>query len=148
MAFFVASCLDPPLARQLEDDIFLYRSYTFSANTKTTYRTHRNSYFHSCQCMGYPPIPAQPVHICQYGAFLARSLNPSPIPNYLNIISLLHKEFNLPNPLANNWPLQSFLMGIKCIKGEPPCQKLPITPDILCHVYAMLNLHSSFDASF
>ena len=96
----------------------------------------------------YPPIPAQPVHICQYGAFLARLLNPSPIPNYLNIISLLHKEFNLPNPLANNWPLQSFLTGIKCIKGEPPCQKLPITPDILCHIYAMLSLHSSFDASF
>lgn len=98
--------------------------------------------------MGYPPIPAEPTHICQYAAFLARSLKPSSIPNYLNIISILHKEFNLPNPLTNNWPLQSLLTGIKRVKGEPPSQKLPITPEILHLIYTKLNLRSSFDASF
>ena len=81
-------------------------------------------------------------------AFLARSLNPSSIPNYLNIIGLLHKEFNLPNPLVDNWSLQSLLMGIKLVKGEPPSHKLPITPDILMRIHSMLNVHSSFDASF
>ena len=49
--------------------------------------------------MGYPPIATQPTHICQYAAFLARSLKPSSIPNSLNINSILYKEFNLPNPL-------------------------------------------------
>ena len=81
-------------------------------------------------------------------AFLARSLNPSSIPNYLNIIGLLHKEFNLPNPLVDNWSLQSLLTGIKQVKGVPPSQKLPITPDILMRIHSMLNMHSSFDASF
>ena len=136
------------MAKQLEDEIFFYRSHTFSSNTKVTYRTHRNSYFLFFQRMGYPPFPAQPAHICQYAAFLARSLKPSSIPNYLNIIGILHKEFNLPNPLANNWSLQSLLTGIKRLKGEPPSQKLPITPDILLPIYGELDLRSSFDASF
>ena len=81
-------------------------------------------------------------------AFLARSLNPSSIPNYLNIIGLLHKEFNLPNPLVDNWSLQSLLTGIKQVKGVPPSHKLPITPDILMRIHSMLNMHFSFDASF
>ena len=98
--------------------------------------------------MGYPPFPAHSAHLCQYAASLARSLNPSSIPNYLNIIGLLYKEFNLPNPLVDNWSLQSLLTGIKQVKGVPPSQKLPITPDILMRIHSMLNMHSSFDASF
>lgn len=98
--------------------------------------------------MGYPPVPAQPAHICQYAAFLARTLKASSIPNYLNIISILHKEFNLPNPLADNWALTSLLTGIKRVKGHPPSQKLPITPAILRQIHEQLNLRSSFDASF
>ncbi|XP_078360978.1 uncharacterized protein LOC144645323 [Oculina patagonica] len=140
--------LDPTLAKQLEEEIFHFRSHTFSTNTKATYRTHRNSYLRFCQRMGYPPVPAQPEHICQYAAFLARSLKPASIPTYLNIISILHKEFNLPNPLANNWPLNSLLTGIKRVKGQPPSQKLPISPDLLLRIHSRLNLRSSFDASF
>ena len=122
--------------------------HTFAATTKATYRTHRASYLQFCSRMGYPPFPAHSAHLCQYAASLARSLNPSSIPNYLNIIGLLHKEFNLPNPLVDNWSLQSLLTGIKQVKGVPPSQKLPITPDILMRIHSMLNMHSSFDASF
>ena len=133
---------------QLQEEIFHFRSHTFSASTKATYRTHRNCYLRFCHRMGYPPLPAQPDHLCQYAAFLARSLSANSIPSYLNIISLLHKEFNLPNPLSHNWPLQSLLTGIKRVKGQPPSQKLPITPDLLLHIQTMLNFRSSFDASF
>ena len=139
---FVAGCLDPLMSRQLVDEIFHYRAHTFSENTKARYRTNRNSYLQFCQRMGYPPIPAQFAHICQYAAFLARSLKASSIPNYLNIIGILHKEFNLPNPLANNWSLQSLITGIKRVKGQPLTQKLPITLDIH-RIYAVLNLRLS-----
>ena len=127
----VADCLDPELAKQLQKEIFHYRSNIFSETTKATYRTHRNSYLRFCQHMGYLPFPAQPAHICQYPAFLPRTLKATSIPNYLNIISILHKEFNLPNPLANYWALQSLLTDIKRVKGQPPAQKLPIIPDVL-----------------
>jgi len=50
----------------------------------------------------------------------ARSLKATSIPNYLNTMGILHEEFNLPNLLLDNWPLQSLLTGIKRVKGMPP----------------------------
>lgn len=98
--------------------------------------------------MGYNPVPVNPEHLCQYAAFLARSLNPSSIPQYLNIVGILHKEMGLPNPLLHNWPLKSLLTGIRRAKGEPPRQKLPITPQLLLQIHSKLNLTYSIDASF
>ena len=99
--------------------IFHYRSHTFLQNINATYCNHRNSYLRFCQHMEYP-VAAQAAHICQYVAFSATTLKATSIPNCFNIISILHKEFNLPNPLANNWALQSLLIGIKRVKGQPP----------------------------
>ena len=89
-----------------------------------------------------------PAHLLQYAAFLARSLKPSSISSYLNIIGILHKEFGLPNPLLDNWPLKSLLTGIKRAIGMPPNQKLPITPSLLLRLHATLNFTKSFDSSF
>jgi len=98
--------------------------------------------------MGYTPIPLHPQHLLQYTAFLARSLKPSTIRCYLNIIGLLHKEFGLPNPLLNNWQLSSLLTGIKRTLGTPPTQKLPITIDLLKQLQTQLDLNTSLDGSF
>ena len=72
----------------------------------------------------------------------------SSIKNYLGVISLLHKEFGLNSPLADNWPLKPLLLGIKRVKGGEVAQKLPITPNILSGIYSKLNMVHSFDASF
>ena len=98
--------------------------------------------------MGYTPVPVHPAHLLQYAAFLARSLKPSSISSSLNIIGILHKEFGLPNPLLDNWPLKSLLTGIKRAIGMPPNQKLPITPSLLLRLHATLNFTKSFDSSF
>ena len=79
---------------------------------------------------------------------MARSLNFSSILCYLNIISILHKEFNLPNPLSDSWSLKSLLTGIKRVLGQPPAEKRPITPSHLLNIFSNLNLRTSFDASF
>ncbi len=42
----------------------------------------------------------------------------------------------MPNPLANNWQLHSLITGIKRVKGQPPSQKLPITPDLLLRIHS------------
>ena len=55
--------------------------------------------------MGYTSVPVQPDHLLQYAAFLARSLKAGSVRSYLNIIDILHKEFGLPNPLLDKWPL-------------------------------------------
>lgn len=139
---------DPQLASQLNNEIQQFRSHLFAESTKATYKTHRNTYLRFCHYMGYTPVPVHPAHLLQYAAFLARSLKPSSIVSYLNIIGILHKEFGLPNPLLNNWALKSLITGIKRAIGTPPNQKLPISPDILLRLHATLNFTKSFDSSF
>ena len=126
----------------------MYRAHTFPEGTKSTYRTYRDSYFQFCQFTGYPPVPATTSAICQYAAFLARSLKTPSIRQYVGVIGLLHKEFGLPNPLLENWALSSLMKGIKRIKGDKVSQKLPITPELLIGVHSKLNTWHSFDASF
>ena len=98
--------------------------------------------------MGYTAVPVQPDHLLQYAAFLARSLKASSLRSYLNIVGLLHREFGLPNPLINNWPLKTLLTGINRSKGVARQQKQPITPFILLRLRSTLNLTTSIDASF
>lgn len=82
---------------------------------------------------------------------LARTLSTSSIPNYLNVIRLLHLQYGYPNPLEG--PLfkhQKTLLirGIKKVNGESLSQKLPITPEVLYKMQCHLNLASSFHATF
>ena len=125
ISFFLGS-KDPQLVQQLQEEIYQYHFHTSAEGTKASYRSHRTSYLWFCEHIGYPPLPAQSSHFCQYAVFLARSLKATSIPNYLNIIGILHKEFNLPNPLLENSPLQSLLtdcLGLSGSKVCPPCPK-------------------------
>ena len=112
---------NPALALQLPHEIYQYRAHLFAESTKATYKTNRDTYFRFCAYMGYAPVPVEPEHLCQYVAFLARSLKVSSIQQYINIVGLLHKQLGLPNPLLNNWPLKSLITGIKQggLKGSP-----------------------------
>ena len=112
--------------QELNQEVLQFRLYTFYDSTKSTYGTYRNSYFWFCHLTGYEPVPATTTLICQYAAFLACTLKATSIRNYLNIINLLHKELGLDNPLTNNWPLKSLLVGIKHVKGGEVSQKFPI----------------------
>ena len=119
-ASFFADPGDPKLAAELTREVQQYQCQLFAESTKATYKTHRNTYLRFCFYMGYTPVPVHPTHLLQYAAFLARSLKPASITCYLNIIGILHKEFGLPNPLLDNWPLKSLLTGIKRAIGTPP----------------------------
>ena len=113
LSFFPLGTEAELLLHDLNNEIMQYRSHTYAESTKGTYHTYRDSYLHFCQFAGCHPVPATTLSICQYAAFLARSMKVSSIRNYLGIISLLHKEFGLSNPLTDNWPLKSLLLGIK-----------------------------------
>ena len=82
-------------------------------------------------------------------AFLARSLSPSSIASYLNIIRILHLDAGLANPLENNWELQMVRRGVARLRGVPVKQKLPITLALLRDIFPFLDhFSSSFDKSF
>ena len=98
--------------------------------------------------MGYRAIPVTQDTLNRYTAFLARRLSLSSIKKYLNIIRILHLENGFPNPLRENWFLDSILKGVGRSKGMSVRRKLPITPDILLKIKGKLNLSSLTDAMF
>jgi len=69
-------------------------------------------------------------------SYLARTLKPTSIRNYLNIIRILHLEAQYPNPLEKNFQISNLRKGIERTLGLPPNQKLPVTCEML---YAMYN---------
>ena len=128
-----------------------YRSHAFAQSTTATYKSQLRAYLRFCLFFGYPPVPCQALHLLRYIVFLARTLSTNSIPNYLNVVRLLHFQFGCPNPLEE--PLFKhqktlLLRGIKRINGASISQKLPITPDVLYKILAVLNLNSSIDATF
>ena len=98
--------------------------------------------------MNIPSVPASTHNICMYAAFLARSLKPTSVQQYVGTIGLLHTELGLENPLTDNYFLKSLFRGIKQVKGDSQVQKLPITVDILSRIFEMINFNSSFESSF
>ena len=124
----------------------MYRNHAFAS-----YKSQLRAYLRFCLFFGYTPVPCRAIHLLRYIVFLARTLSTRSIPNYLNVVRLLHLQYGYPNPLED--PLfkhqKTLLMrGIKRINGERVTQKLPITPDVLHKMQCHLHLDSSFDATF
>jgi len=86
--------------------------------------------------------------LCRYAAYLASKLAYVSIPKYLNILRILHRELGFPNPLDDNWFLNTVLKGIKRDKGSVVKRKLPITPAILLGIRSQLHLQEPKDILF
>jgi hypothetical protein len=133
--------------RELDREVAFYYSNAFSDNTKRTYTTHRNSYINFCAQFGYAAVPASSNTICRYAAFLAKSLKFNSVKQYLNIIRLLHAEWNLPNPLSNDFRLTTMLQGIRRHLGDNVVRKRPITPAMLLAIKSALDFTNSLDST-
>lgn len=101
-----------------------------------------------CTFYGYVPVPASQETLLAYVAFLARTLQPSTINGYLNIVRILHIDANLTNPLENNYELLCVKRGIARTIGKAPNPKLGVTPELLQKLFDYIDLESSFDRAF
>ena len=63
-----------------------YKLSAFSENTKKSYKSQLYSYIRFCMHFGLVAVPAAQATLCDYTSFLARTLKPSSIPCYLNIV--------------------------------------------------------------
>ena len=129
----------------------MYRNHAFAKSTAASYKSQLRAYLRFCLFFGYTPVPCRAIHLLRYIVFLARTLSTRSIPNYLNVVRLLHLQYGYPNPLED--PLfkhqkTPLMRGIKRINGERVTQKLLITPDVLHKMQYHLHLDSSFDATF
>ena len=99
--------------------------------------------------MGYTAVPASTDTICRYVAYIDSIGHKSTtIPQYLNIISVMHKQAGLPNPIQGNWQIQSLLTGVKRVKGESVQQKLPVDQEMLFNIHKCLKPYCSLDMTF
>ena len=71
----------------------------------------------------------------------------SSIKQYLNILRIMHLEWDLPNPLAENDHLTSVMRGVRRSIGDQITQKLPLSPDILLRIFSYLDVSDIFDAN-
>ena len=133
------------LRNSLEAEVLNILKSTYAESTKSSYKTHLKSYSAFCSVLGVPLVPADPQLISLYAVLLARSLQYKSIPQYLNIISLLHKSLDMPSPL-DSFIVKSTLRGIKNTIGHEPTIKLPVTPEILYKILNNLKLNVISDA--
>lgn len=121
---------------------------TYSQSTQQSYKTHLRQYLRFCIHFDQSPVPASQTTLLAYIAYLARTLKPSSINNYLNIIRLLHLDAGLTNPLENNFQVQNLKKGISRHLGSPPRQKLPITVEIMLGIRHRLCMFVAADVAF
>ena len=57
--------------------------------------SHLRSYVKYCEATGDTSLPMSNQSVCRYAVYLAERLDYSSIPKYLNILRILHREFNL-----------------------------------------------------
>ena len=86
--------------------------------------------------------------LCRFVAWLARTMRPNSIKQYLNIVRILHLENGLPNPLEGDYLLTSVVKGVQRKKGNFTRKKLPITIGILRSFRSVLDLRTSQDLTF
>lgn len=128
---------------ELDKQVAYYQGQALSVNTKRTYSTQLRSYLSFCERIGEAPIPASPLLLCRYAAFLTRRLRYSSIKQYFSVIVRIHKQLGLENPCVSSFPLRQTLQGIRRVLGDRPCRKEPITTSQL---YSLLNYLNVFDA--
>ena len=132
----------------VHQEVCLYMTSTFAENTQKSYWSHLRTFLRFCIYFDVEPLPISQKHLLAYIAFLARTLQPQSINNYLNIIRIIHLDKGLKNPLSDNFAVKNLKRGIARRKGSPPKQKLPITGQIMLDIYNLLSLCSSKEISF
>ena len=80
---------------QLKLEAMSYKRSAFALSTQITYKSQLRSFLNFCIDFDCVPVPASQETLICYVAHLARRLLPSSIPNYLNVVRLLHLEAGL-----------------------------------------------------
>ena len=127
---------------RLDLEVRYYRRRAFSSSSARTYKSQYNTYAMFCRRHRYTPVPATSIVLSRYAVYLARTMKPTSISAYMNVVRILHLELEHPNPL-DDWYLSTVLRGIKNSNSVPPKQMLPITPGIIRQMYENISLASN-----
>ncbi|CAC5392253.1 unnamed protein product [Mytilus coruscus] len=126
-----------------ENSMVRLKSKGWASSTSGTYRTHLKTYLEFCENYDQKPVPCTTKTTVElYIAFLVdvKNFAFSSIRSYLNIISVLHKSHDKPDPIASCWNVRHLLTGVKRELGTSQNCKAPVTPELLLRFKSILNL--------
>ena len=110
----------------------------------TSWKTRQsawNKYLRFCASMELSAIPATPLTIARYIAYLGSSceLKFSTITNYVSAVSILHKFHGIQCLAIESFLVKAVLKGYRRMLGHTMVQKLPITPDMLKRIISICD---------
>lgn len=132
----------------MDQEIATWKSFTFAESTKAAYKCHRDIYFSFCKKIQCSPVPITSLNLCRYIAFLSRTRAFTTVQQYTNIVRILHLELGYGNPLQDNFSVKCLMTGLKRAKGNSTKYKMPINPNDLFKIRALLDLNSVEDSQF
>ena len=127
------------------------KSKGWAKSTSGTYRTHLKTYLEFCKKKyDLEPVPCTTKTVELYIAFLVnvKKFAFSSIRSYVNIISVLHKSHDVPDPIASCWNIRHLLTGVKRELGTSQDCKAPITPELLLKFKSILDLDCHYNIVF
>jgi hypothetical protein len=108
------------------------------------------TYLEFCGKYDLEPVPCTTKTVERYIAFLVdvKKFAFSSIRSYVNIISVLHKIHDPPDPIASCWNIRHLLTGVKRELGTSQDCKAAITPELLLKFISILDLDCHNDIAF
>ena len=137
------------LEAQLDRQVLGYTAQTFVADTNKTYIVPiSTNILPSAFTWDNNQCRAAPAVLCRYTAHLAQTLKYNSIKQYLNIITILHKEYGYSIQPKDYWAAQLTLCSISGKRAILCPKKLLITRDLLLRIRGLVNLDLVDDANF
>jgi len=117
----------------------MYFHKGLAANTHATYSTAQRQYFDFCKKHNLTAVPAEEDTLLLFVTHLAQRIKPQSIKVYLAGVRALHISNGFHSPFTNTIKLNQTLRGIEREHSTIITQKLPITFDLLCKLYAFID---------
>ena len=99
-------------------------------STRRTYQAGISQFHRFCSHYHLSPLPASPLTLRYFCAYLARSVKYSTLKVYLSALRLLHIESSYPDPTKDSL-LEYVIKGIKRSQSTASRPRLPITLNLL-----------------
>ncbi|XP_069131620.1 uncharacterized protein [Argopecten irradians] len=128
-----------PQTERLKHGVKRLKKKGWASSTSETYKTHLQTFLSFCKAHKLASVPADIETVEMYVAYLVdvKKFKFSSIKSYLNIISVLHKSENLPDP-TTTWHVKHVLTGVK----------REVTPRLLLEIHDILDFTCKDNCGF
>ena len=110
--------------------------------------SHLRSYLLFCLATGHPHLQFSIEHLCNFLAFLSRTVSYRSVRNYVSSLQIFYELHHIHVHLFHDFCISLTLRGSKRLHGYSPQAKLPITPQILTRLHSTIDFSSTMGLLF